>query len=267
MAENKKSVILYCDIIHTVEELSDEEAGRLFKHYLRYINDLEPEAPDKITKIAFEPIKHQLKRDLVKWEKSLGQRSNAGINSAVAKFKNKILANMDNVDIDFEISYCKKKIVESGGVDEYFEKCLSILNGIKDNQIKPTSVNEPETSPTVNVNVTVNDNVIVNEESNTPVVDLKNSNLFRQPVIPTKEDVYRAFLSSGGTKEMADVFYDKNNSTNWFLRGSPIINFRNLLPSFISNWTKNEKNGKSTGANQDATEKFNTRLNHANRYG
>lgn len=68
MAENKKCVLLYCDIIHTVEKLNDEEAGRLFKHYLRYINDKNPIAPDKITEIAFEPIKQSLKRDLIKWE-------------------------------------------------------------------------------------------------------------------------------------------------------------------------------------------------------
>jgi hypothetical protein len=69
MAKDKKSVVLYCDIIHTVEELNDEEAGKLFKHYLRYINDLNPAAPDKLTQVVFEPIKQNLKRDLKKWEK------------------------------------------------------------------------------------------------------------------------------------------------------------------------------------------------------
>ena len=69
MAENKKSVLLYCDIIHSVESLKDAEAGRLFKHFLRYINDQNPEPPDRITQITFEPIKQSLKRDLRKWEK------------------------------------------------------------------------------------------------------------------------------------------------------------------------------------------------------
>lgn len=68
MAENKKSVLLYCDIIHTVNELSDEEAGVLFKHYLAYINDLNPVPKDKLTQIVFEPIKQNLKRDLEKWK-------------------------------------------------------------------------------------------------------------------------------------------------------------------------------------------------------
>ena len=68
MAKDKKSVLLYCDIIHTVEELDDVDAGLLFKHYLRYINDQNPEPPNKLIKIAFESIKQNLKRDLKKWE-------------------------------------------------------------------------------------------------------------------------------------------------------------------------------------------------------
>ena len=66
MAENKKSFVLYCDLIHTIEQLTNEQAGDLFKHILRYVNDQNPEAKSVITKIAFEPIKQQLKRDLQK---------------------------------------------------------------------------------------------------------------------------------------------------------------------------------------------------------
>lgn len=68
MAQDKKSVLLYCDIIHVVSQLSNEEAGQLFKHYLEYINDLNPEPPSKLIQIVFEPIKQNLKRDLKKWE-------------------------------------------------------------------------------------------------------------------------------------------------------------------------------------------------------
>lgn len=68
MAQDKKSVLLYCDIIHVVSQLSDEEAGQLFKHYLEYINDQNPEPPSKLIQIVFEPIKQNLKRDLKKWQ-------------------------------------------------------------------------------------------------------------------------------------------------------------------------------------------------------
>lgn len=68
MAENKKSFLLYCDLIHTVEKLDNEHAGELLKHILRYVNDLNPEPKDFVIDIAFEPIKQALKRDLKRYE-------------------------------------------------------------------------------------------------------------------------------------------------------------------------------------------------------
>jgi len=92
MAENKKSVLLYCDIIHTVKELSDEEAGKLFKHYLAYINDLNPTPIDKLTQIVFEPIKQNLKRDIEKWnEKSIKNKE-----IALASWEKRKNANASN---------------------------------------------------------------------------------------------------------------------------------------------------------------------------
>lgn len=78
MAENKISFILYCDLLQTVEHLTDEQAGRLFKHVLLYVNDEDPQTSDPITNISFQPIKQQLKRDLKKWEQELKQRRKAG---------------------------------------------------------------------------------------------------------------------------------------------------------------------------------------------
>jgi len=85
MAENKKSVLLYCDIINTIEKLDNETAGELFKHYLRYVNDLDPKTENLLVEIAFEPIKQNLKRDLVKWETKKEGYSKAGKASAEAK--------------------------------------------------------------------------------------------------------------------------------------------------------------------------------------
>jgi len=68
MAKNKKGFILYADLIHTLDKLPDEKAGKLFKHILDYVNDEDPETDDLIISIAFEPIKQQLKRDLKKYE-------------------------------------------------------------------------------------------------------------------------------------------------------------------------------------------------------
>lgn len=82
MAKDKKSFILYTDLIHTIESLEDVEAGKLFKHLLRYVNDLNPDAPDRIIKLVFEPIKQQLKRDLKDWDETIKGKSEGGKKSA-----------------------------------------------------------------------------------------------------------------------------------------------------------------------------------------
>ena len=68
MAKEKKGFLLYCDILHTIEKLNDEQAGKLFKHILRYVNDQNPVTDDILTEVVFEPIKQTLKRDLEKYE-------------------------------------------------------------------------------------------------------------------------------------------------------------------------------------------------------
>jgi len=88
MADNKKSFLLYCDLIHTVQKLSDEQAGKLFKHVLEYVNDLNPETEDLLTQVCFEPIKQSLKRDLKKWTKQHEQRIAAGKKSAEVRKRN-----------------------------------------------------------------------------------------------------------------------------------------------------------------------------------
>ena len=68
MAKDKNSFLLYCDIIHTVEKLDDVQAGKLFKHLLKYVNDQNPTPENALVEIAFEPIRQSLKRDLIKYE-------------------------------------------------------------------------------------------------------------------------------------------------------------------------------------------------------
>lgn len=78
MAKDKKSFIAYCDWLETFEECTDEEAGKLAKHLFRYVNDQNPEAPDRLTKMLFLDIKRSLKRDLKKFEEIREKRRQAG---------------------------------------------------------------------------------------------------------------------------------------------------------------------------------------------
>ena len=104
MADNKKSFLLYCDLIHTVQKLSDDQAGKLFKHVLEYVNDLNPTTEDLLTQVCFEPIKQSLKRDLKKWTKQHEQRIAAGKKSAEVRKRNATTVNDRSVSSTVSVS-------------------------------------------------------------------------------------------------------------------------------------------------------------------
>lgn len=113
MAKEKKGFILYCDIIHTIEKLSDEQAGKLFKHILKYVNDQEPIAEDIITEIAFEPIKQTLKRDLQKYEDIRVKNQENARKRWNATASERMQVDTKNAVIDKDIVKVKDKVIES----------------------------------------------------------------------------------------------------------------------------------------------------------
>ena len=82
MAQDKKGFILYADQKELFDQLPNEKAGELIKHIFSYVNDDDPQTEDLLIKLAFTPIKQQLKRDLKKFEETKKQRSDAGKRSA-----------------------------------------------------------------------------------------------------------------------------------------------------------------------------------------
>ena len=82
MATDKKSFILYCDLIHEVDHLTNEEKGLLFQHLLEYVNDKNPVLEDRVLLGSWKHIERQLKRDLAKYETIKEKRSEAGKKSA-----------------------------------------------------------------------------------------------------------------------------------------------------------------------------------------
>lgn len=102
MANGKKSFIMYTDYISTFEKLTDEEAGRLIKHILRYVNDKNPEPPDRLTEILFESIKMKLKIDLAEWEKTIEQKRIEGIIGNLKRWHPDIYKLYTSGNINFE---------------------------------------------------------------------------------------------------------------------------------------------------------------------
>ena len=83
MAKDKNSFIAYTDWNKTFEKLSDDEAGKLAKMMFSFVSDGNPEAPDRITELLFEPMKSQLERDLEKYKEVRQKRAESGRNGGL----------------------------------------------------------------------------------------------------------------------------------------------------------------------------------------
>lgn len=131
MAKEKKSFLIYCDIIHTIEKLSDEQAGKLFKHVLNYVNDKNPEPPDLITEIAFEPIKQSLKRDLKKYESIVEKNRENALkrwNKNDATASDRIQPDAKNADSDSDSDSVNDKNKNNNIVKINFDDLLNFFN-------------------------------------------------------------------------------------------------------------------------------------------
>jgi hypothetical protein len=128
MADNKKSILVYADWIDKFEELEDDEAGRLIKHFFRYVNDQNPEYPDRTTKLMFIDIKNTLKRDLGKWEEKSPQRSEkarvAGLASAEARKLKKQLDSTNELQV--ELNPTKSTVSVSVSVSDTVSESVNV---------------------------------------------------------------------------------------------------------------------------------------------
>ena len=81
---SKKSFILHVDTLGVLDELTDEQAGKLFKAIYAYQNEQDIELDFGI-KMAFMPFKIQFERDNQKWEETREKRAMAGKMGGVSK--------------------------------------------------------------------------------------------------------------------------------------------------------------------------------------
>jgi len=135
MAENKKGFILYCDLIHMIEQLPNDKAGELFKHILRYVNDQNPVTDDLITNITFEPIKQQLKRDLKQWEDSISVKSISGKLGNLKRWNidlyNQVLAKTISIE-DAEIIANSRKVSHTDNLPSHPIAKIAVTDTVTD---------------------------------------------------------------------------------------------------------------------------------------
>lgn len=87
MNRNKKSFLLHIDSLDILDELTDEQAGLLFKAIKAYQKSKEIEL-DAFVRIAFSPFKNQFTRDNEKYDTTCKRRAEAGRLGGEAKQAN-----------------------------------------------------------------------------------------------------------------------------------------------------------------------------------
>jgi len=151
MAEDKKGFLLYADLIHTIEKMPNDKAGLLFKHILNYVNDLNPVTDDLIVELTFEPIKQQLKRDLLKYKETKIDKSNGGK-----------LGNLKRWHKDLHDKVVKNELD--------INEALEIANNRK-----TSHTDTMQSQPIGQIAVNVNDNVNVKDKVINNIKDRKTS--------------------------------------------------------------------------------------------
>jgi hypothetical protein len=215
--EEKKSFILYADLIHVIEKLDDENAGKLFKHILAYVNDLQPDPDNIVIELVFEPIKQQLKRDLKRWEKKKDKQSVAGTVGNLKRWHPDLFEDVENDKLTIEeaISIAKHRVP------------------IQPNRTQSHPIGSVAVNDNVNVNVNVNDNVNVKDKK-----EIKG--------VPPSFELFIEHCRKKA-KEL-NITLDESKATNKFnawlendwcdLNGKKILNWKVKITSNITYWQK-----------------------------
>lgn len=100
---SKKSFLIYLDDMESVNLLSDEQAGKLFKSLFSYTVDGEVTEFTKeegLTKMLYFQVVNKIKRDTIKWlDKSATNKENAK-KGGIAKRENRIKRELEQANTD-----------------------------------------------------------------------------------------------------------------------------------------------------------------------
>ena len=87
------SFVLYTEIRETLSELTDQQAGKLFKAIVEYAATGIPPDLNGIVKVSFAPIKRAMDYNFERYEAVKAKRAEAGRKGAESRWNGKSIAN------------------------------------------------------------------------------------------------------------------------------------------------------------------------------
>jgi len=151
-SHNKNSFILYHDICESVSELTDEQAGMLFKEIIKYSTNLTQPNPTEPTglnglnglmKAVFNPFACHIDRDFQRWIGICERNRNNGKYGGRPKQKKPSGPQTNPVKPDKD----KDKDKDKDSINENTYTVVSYLNKVCNTKYKPTT---PKTKTLVN---------------------------------------------------------------------------------------------------------------------
>lgn len=196
--KNKKSFVLHLDSLAVLDEMNDEQAGRLFRAIANFQKDGDTGAIDQITKIALSSFLAQFSRDDARWEKE-------AVSGKIGNLKRhhpEIFQQFFNEEITLEEA---ERMVE-------IKKLKAPSGAITPDRVASGDDRVGSHSVSVSVSVSEEDNSIT--QSNLNIRDKSRLVLkdefeeFWQSYTPVKPTGATAFTDAG-SKKMARIAYEK----------------------------------------------------------
>lgn len=108
---NKHSFVLYNEIIDTIDELSDDEAGKIFKMILLKVNNRDFECKDKLLRLVFKPIEKSIERNNKKYENKIKEKSNSGQIGNLKRWNKDLYEDFQKgkIDLDEALTIAKSR--------------------------------------------------------------------------------------------------------------------------------------------------------------
>lgn len=240
MAEEKKSVIVYAEWIELFESLQDDEAGKLIKHFFRYVNDLDPVFPDRITELSFIPIKQTLKRDLKKWSQTKEEKSINGRKGNLKRYYLDIYKMFEQGKITLEQAEDIAKTRKNSLPDSDATKNVAKLAvNVNDN----VNVN-------ANVNVLSKDNNIIPEIENFGSVAIEDFNFSHSKILKFESP---SWLESVAMQQKITIEEIQNKIDEFVLFLSTTETQHKSKKAFLEhfiNWLTKKNNSERNGKQQ-----------------
>ena len=225
--EDKKSFILYSDLIHTVSKMPSDKAGELLMHILKYVNDEDPQTDDLIINLTFEPIKQQLKRDLNKWKGKKETQSEKGREGNLKRW---------SLDVYKDYKEGIYTLEEAEVIAK--DRKISPPDETRSGTVASVAVND-----NVNVNVNVNDSVNVIKKNNK---DIPTYSDFLSHAISKIHNVCPNAVKLKYESWVENSWKDGNNNkiTNWKSKLTNTVGYLNTVKNDDSKYFVNSSGNK-----------------------